>query len=192
MGEDPTEFAGFANAETEYVEAWSLYPDDEPEPRSGRWFGFGAILLAVVGLVAVTVTVVWVSTKDQRSSEKAAPATPSAAAPRLSTAVVPPPPVTVTVTPPPTVTVTPPPAPVPSGAALDQKFIAQLRADGFTITDPVAVAKDGRLTCEKLGSGQSPESMNQEYADAAGVTYGQAMIFTADAMIVYGCRAPAR
>lgn len=200
MGEELelTELAGAADADTENVRAWSLYPDDEPGPA--RWWPVSvAVGLAVAGLVAVTAAVVWVAMRDEGSPEKAAPS--SSLVPATQPKVVaapPPPPVAPVTTPPPTVsttvsTVTVPPSTITKPAGLpadqvvfyDRQFLAKLQADGWTITSPQAMTKNAHIVCAELQQGQTVEVVNGQLMDKAGMSSTEALMFSSAAMLTY-------
>lgn len=157
----PTEYAPTELAQlSEPSEAWSLV-EDVPEPRSWRPV-FAAVAGALV--LAVVPVVLWVASRP--SIGEVAMITPDHTATSRVPEVgpsgfeVPPPP------PPSTVTVTKePPAPVAQDAlpaplwtvADDRRFIANLRANGWSIWDPAEMANNAHFVCSWLQTGESPE-----------------------------------
>ncbi len=205
----PTEMAGLAEAETGSVFAWGL--DEDGPSEDAPWAtprqitaAAVAISLALVGMAVVIAVHQWGNGWEPRSEPstptRTAVIVPSVTAEALpAPAPRPVPPVTVTVQAAPKTVQTPPstfgqnPTTLsPQGvAAYDRVFIANLQSEGWTITDPAAMAKNAHIVCGMFAQGDPVEYVNQQLAQRAEVSDTAALLFTSEAMVVYpGCREP--
>lgn len=163
----PTQSAGTVEPETQSVYAWGMDDDDDLSPprltpRRITMAAVGASLAAV----AVAGVLAW---QQLRADEPAAleamtPATTSAPSPVL------PPPVTVTtvmVQPPPPVTVTQQ-APPPSRESVDERFLANMRADGWTVSDPQLATSRAHQSCGMLQDGYNTGEVVQFLLSTTG------------------------
>lgn len=192
-----TELAGVAEADTMSAYAWS--EDDSPEevePAPLRPF---LITSAAVGVSLCLVTVAgvlgyrWVTDEAPTPVAVSAPATTTTVppAPKAAPPVPPPPPVTVTTVVVQSTVQVPGQAPGPGVlppavlASLDQRFIANLQAKGWLITDARILASDAHKLCAYLQRGGAIGPATQEYASASGQGLDHAQQFVSTVVGTY-------
>jgi len=193
MGVEPTELAGVADSQTEAVYAWSLDDEDDdlPAPRLTPRRITAASIAGALTLVAVAGAVALAHLREPVPLPAVAEATVVVATPELTPRpVVPPAPIPAAARvpastmkpPPPPPPVAAPPAVTPQIAAYDQQFIANLRANLWTIWDPSRIAEQGHWVCAKLEQGLSPYAVSQLLF---GITPGEQQSFVSTAMATY-------
>jgi Protein of unknown function (DUF732) len=193
-----TELAGATEADTELAYAWAEdWPEDEPTrrltPRRITALGLAASL-AIIAVAAVVVFQVIVDAKHNATIGH--PFLDGEAKSSISGTYIepPPPPAPVTVTvhsSVPTGFVPRPPEPepielTPDFSALDDQFVERLRANNWTVWDPVTMATQAHTACSSLRGGGTPESVIHEMSGPeSAYTAAEASSFVIAAMAVY-------
>jgi hypothetical protein len=193
------------SSESATVEAWSDETESIDEPQTWRktWIVAAIFAVAGIGLGAA----IWFGTyqarpgpsqSDSRSTTAPAPgptpttnaAPPPAPAPAPAPAPSSVPPTTVTAQASPTAQAPQPDVGIsPEMVAwYDRQFIANLRYNGASITDPVALALQAHRACAMLQKGATQEDVIQKIVAESGWNYFTATMFTSTAMSTYpGC-----
>ena len=188
----PTELG--AIVETGPQLAYSVDTDmfDYPEPASRVRVGLiAAGIVAAAGLVVGGIVLVGHS---KHTDPTPVAATPTVATTTVAPMAAPPPPA------PPPVTITTvivqstvaqkaPPAPTPATpqwvSSYDQQLFNRLSAQGVTVKDYAAMARDAHIVCAHLANGQSIAGAKQEYAAASGGNATVGELFVSDVISIY-------
>lgn len=215
MGDgEQTELAPSETA-TQSARAWGLDELDEilvegtpPMTRlTPRLITGAAVTVSLVAIAAAAV----VSWQHLRIGDELAPTavtssmvpatvpvTPTATPVAVTPPPPPPPPVTITtvikqvpaptggwVTPTAPTQVADPGIPPEVVAMYDQRLIANLEADNWSIWDPAAIAKSAHQVCAALQNGDSPALVRQHLVEGGPITDTEAASFTANVMRTY-------
>lgn len=204
-GPAATETAVSQSPEATAVVAWSdeTEPiDDEPETWRKTWIV--AAIFAVVGIAFGGA--IWLgtylarpgTTQSNSRSTATAPSTtptmsaapPPESAPAPTSVPAPNSPATTVQTSPSTVPLVPPLPPdvgiSPEMVAwYDRQFIANLRYNGATITDSVALTHQAHRVCAMLQKGATQRAVIQQIVSESGWNYFTASMFTSTAMSTY-------
>lgn len=165
---------------------------DEPPDTSAPWWRPATLAAAILTGAGLLAGVIYLVGKPalQRGTD---PLPPPIFATRTNVTIPEYVPSSSTMPPPVTVTAKPEPSPVaapePQMAAYDQQFIAMLRNDGWNVANPGIAAENAHRVCAALRRGESPADINARLVRQGDFSMDAALVFTADAMIVYpNCR----
>jgi hypothetical protein len=67
----------------------------------------------------------------------------------------------------------------------DRQFIANLRYNGWVITNPVAMSRGAHKVCAMLQQGAAPGDVNSKMVAEVGIALNVAQQFTSTAMSTY-------
>ena len=70
-------------------------------------------------------------------------------------------------------------------AVYDQRFIANMIAHGWYVTDPATFAMNAHRVCAMFEAGATPEYVNSRLVADTGMAYSDALIDTSTAMLTY-------
>jgi hypothetical protein len=67
----------------------------------------------------------------------------------------------------------------------DRQFIANLRYNGWSVTNPVALNREAHKVCALLQKGATPADVENKMVAEVGITWNVAQQFTSTAMSTY-------